>query len=30
MPKLIDFKGESQKWQEQVPDLILQNWKSDE
>ena len=30
MPKLIDFKGESQKWQEKLPELILQNWKEDE
>ena len=27
MPKLINFAGESEKWQARVPTLILENWK---
>lgn len=27
MPKLINFAGESEKWQAKVPTLILENWK---
>lgn len=30
MPKLINFETESQKWQNKLPTLILQNWKDDE
>lgn len=30
MPKITNFASESEYWQEQVPDLILQNWKDDE
>lgn len=28
MPKLINFAGESEKWQARVPSLILENWKN--
>ncbi len=27
MPKLINFETESEKWQEQVPTLIMENWR---
>jgi hypothetical protein len=30
MPKLVNFETESQRWQEKVPGLILQNWREDE
>lgn len=29
MPKLINFAGESEKWQARVPTLILENWKDE-
>ncbi len=29
MPKIINFETESQKWQSQVPSLILRNWIDD-
>lgn len=29
MPKLINFVGESEKWQARVPTLILENWKDE-
>ena len=30
MPKLINFATESERWQEKVPSLILENWSEDE
>lgn len=30
MPKLINFETQSKKWQDKVPSLILQNWRTDE
>ena len=30
MPKLINFETESQRWQANLPSLILQNWRDDE
>lgn len=30
MPKLINFETESKRWQDDVPNLILQNWRDDE
>jgi len=30
MPKLINFESESERWQNKVPSLILQNWSEDE
>lgn len=29
MPKLINFETESEKWQAQVPTLIMENWKDE-